>query len=350
MGSILILSEEGKGIPIARKLAQEGHIVRVYTQDERVKEVLKDSDNPSVLSILLPGTAEQFDLAISDNSNMSSTADKISDKVPILGGGTFSNNLSNRSEYSLKVVSKLLDLNPNFNEEEVADHLTMTMHGWFSKGQFYDYFHHSINYLRFLDQGRGCITDGMGTVLWRANESDEITQSALLKLSPLLESANYNGPIAIELVASPDMLYFNRFITHLDCEVILPWCELLKCSLFDFLWRIALGKDGGPLRDDYAVSVKLTVPPYPYNDEDVPIINGVIQYEKPAERHVFPSGVNSVVALITARGTEPREFRNRAYRTIHNIVQSRNVQYRRDIGIDIESRVEKLKMWGWMNA
>jgi len=37
MASVLMLSKQGDGVPIALKMADEGHIVKMYIQDDHAK-------------------------------------------------------------------------------------------------------------------------------------------------------------------------------------------------------------------------------------------------------------------------------------------------------------------------
>jgi len=60
------------------------------------------------------------------------------------------------------------------------------------------------------------------------------------------------------------------------------------------------------------------------------------------------AGVDGVVGCVTARGSSVRECQRRAYRTIRNITITDDVQYRKDIGDDVEEQKKILKGWGWL--
>jgi len=103
--------------------------------------------------------------------------------------------------------------------------------------------------------------------------------------------------------------------------------------------------------------VRAVVYPYPRN-EDISAWEGtqVLNVPHVARKHVWFTnvgenlgGLNNTVCVVTARGIDVREARRRAYRTLTNIVTSKEVIYRNDIGAGVDARLNQLREWGWIN-
>ena len=227
-------------------------------------------------------------------------------------------------------------------------------------------FNHTIEYKRFMEGDRGCQTGCMGNVVWMTQASkDLIVQKALLPLAPLLRKVNYLGPIDVNCILSEDEIYFLEFTTRFGYDAIQALVELYKGNVFDMFWKFTTQDLGVKFWDDYGIAVRLSVPPYPNtNGNGLPNLKGVQVLDVPqaAWKHLMLSdvmftnntprlaGVDGVIGCATARGSTINEARKRVYRTVGNIIIHQDVQYRRDIGYDVEQRIEKLKTWGWLST
>lgn len=355
MSSVLIVSENGKGVPLALRLVQEGHIVKVCFLREEIKHLLEGFDNPKVVGS--PKMLEQYDIIVFDEAR-----DAIFSSG--LGSGSFSYKLEHDLEYQQKVLDQMLEIK---QPDEIEGGIRMWTEGWFNGG-FLSFFTHGFPYERMMEGERGMQTETMGNVMWHvAQEDDGVIQSVLEPLTPLLEKVNYIGPVSVLCHIGEDALKVESVKCSFNFDMIQGWCELFRCSLFDFLWNVQQ-KDTGKLtfNSDYALSVRLSMPPYPYQDSDM--LKGlkgqeVVDVPEPARSHVFLqdvmmngngkeclAGVSGVIGCVTARGSEIHEARKRAYRTVRNCVSSPDVQFRKDIGAGVEERIEKLKVWGWLDA
>jgi len=115
-------------------------------------------------------------------------------------------------------------------------------------------------------------------------------------------------------------------------------------GLFDLLYSIATQRTQKVLcYEEYAIAVRLsTAIGWPRPNEQL------LKVPQEAKRHVWLSNVNGVLGSVTARGATVRECKRRVYRTINNVVIHRDVQYRGDIGDDVEGDKSKLEEWGWL--
>ena len=419
MASVLLMSDFGDGLPIAIKLAREGHIVKVYIRQKKAKRSLQGFKNPS--QVQSPKMLDQYDLILFDMAGLGQQADSmVKQGRSVIGGGSFNDKLELDREYGEKVARSLLKINvPTYKKagtvnacvkaletagkplvvkplgnqdtrftlvsddkanrplislvknlgadlfpvilQERIDGVEISTEGWFN-GKKFKVFNHTLEHKRFMEGELGPMTGCMGNVVW-LSERNRLIETALTPLGPLLKKVNFVGPIDVNCIVTEEEAYFLEFTPRFGYDAIQAWCELIKGSLFDFLWKLSIGDRLPDIRDDYAIAVRLSVPPYPMKGkEDLDILQGVqfLDIKKGAERHTYLSdvmmngsspvcaGVDGVLGCVTARGDQIQEVRRRAYRTARNIIIHGDVQYRKDIGAGVERKIEKLKTWGWL--
>jgi hypothetical protein len=132
-------------------------------------------------------------------------------------------------------------------------------------------------------------------------------------------------------------------------DIIEGIAEGVKEDLSDFLFRLANGlPESIDITTDYLVTVRLTVPPFPYPlGMEGPKID-IIGLDEHNLKHIFLSDVcfsgegykacttSGNTMKVTARGRDLREAQRRVYRTLGNLTLQ-NKQYRIDIGDKAES-------------
>ena len=213
-------------------------------------------------------------------------------------------------------------------------------------------------------QDRGPNTGCMGNTVW-CTESNKLTQAAIEPLAPLLEKVGFTGPIDVNCIVTRDEAWFLEFTPRFGYEAIQTFAELVKGSMFDFLYGIATGQSSSfSSYPGFALGVRLSLSPYP-SDSDVERWRGVqvLNIPREAQKHVWLAdtmkdsegvpviaGVDGVVGCVTARGDSVRECQRRVYRTIKNIALTQDLQYRTDIGDGTEDSKRTLEEWGWLNG
>lgn len=245
--------------------------------------------------------------------------------------------------------------------QEKIDGVEVSTEGWFAQGKW-QALNHTIEHKRFLEGDIGPQTGCMGNIVW-ACEEDELVKQALIPLTQFLTKAEYCGPLDINCIVTEEDAYFLEFTPRFGYDAFQALTELYKGSTFEFLWKAACGSGDITLSEDYAIAVRLSFPPYPSGStKDFDNLKGVqvLDVNSGAETHTFLSdvqlrdelpvlaGIDGVIGCVTARGSSIQEARRRAYRTVGNIVIDQSVQYRRDIGLGTERKIETLKTWGWL--
>lgn len=420
MASVLILSKHGDGVPLALRMAEEGHIVKMFIQEAKSKPSLDGYKNPSKVNDPRK-MLDQYDLVLSDMAGLGSLCDQLVEKGKlVLGGGSFNDKLELDREYGEKVAKTLTKLKipktTSFTEVDklityleaaktpqvvkpdgnkppsltlvssdfanrtligmVREHgkkmmpciaqdfikgIEVSTEGWFDGKKWVRPFNHTMEKKRFMEGDVGPNVGCMGNIVWPTN-GDRLTADALEPLEQLLTKVNYVGPIDVNCLVTSEEAWFIEFTPRFGYEAIQAWSEIIQSPLFDYLYTIASGqREEVAYHDEFAIGVRMSVHPYP-SEEGVDVWTSiqVLDVPKEAKKHVWPAdvklvgnvptlaGVDGVVGCVTARGTTVRECQRRAYRTIRNITICNDVQYRRDIGDDVEDNKKTLKGWGWL--
>ncbi len=342
MATILLINKRSEGVPIALRLAQqEGHIVKLYSSEEH-GSCLQGYRNPAFIANP-KRMAEQYDLVL-----------KTSD---------FGLRLQEDKEYYQKVVELLLSHILPFDEQECKEGIEATLEGWFTGEHWSNLFSLTLSTLRLMDDNRGVVTPGMGSVQLTLKEG-KLTTSLLSPFTELLQKVSYIGPISLKAVLKEDTIYLKEVHPTYNYDNLPLTCELLKEPLFTFLYQLSNDQTHtAPLWEStYSLSVRLSLSPWPLSGDYSTLKSlEVLSTPKEAKSHVWlrdvfkedevekVAGVDGTLAFVTARGSSIREAQRRVYRTVSNIVLSKDVQYRSDIGEDFEEKEAKLKEWDWLS-
>jgi len=253
------------------------------------------------------------------------------------------------------------DLTPCIVQDTI-DGVEISTEGWFNGKNWVTPFNHTMENKRLMEGNKGVQTGCMGNLVWGASEG-RLIESVLKPLTPLLEKVGFIGPLDVNCIVDKDEAYFLEWTPRFGYDAIQAWSELIKAPLFDYLYGIATQqKDSFNFHDGYGMAVRMSVSPFP-NTENVNDWKGVRVVDIPSEarRHVWLAdtmldeeqkeslaGVDGVIGCVTSRGSSVRECQRRAYRTLNNISLTDDIQFRKDIGNDVEEKKQQLVDWGWL--
>lgn len=341
MASVLIISDHGEGLNLAFRLAQEKHLVKCFIQSK--EPLLQGSLNPSQIPQV--AMLEQYDIILCTGAGVGPLCSGVKEVRPVVSGGQLNDTISQDEVFQRKLAERFMPLVKG-PAEPISEGLFLETEGWFN-GEDFSFFLHRIIDDRLLDRNIGPKTPFMGSVQWVTLEN-EIIKRSLLPLVPFLQRGKLLGPLSIKLWVTKHDVFFVDLSAHLAYDSIQGLLELHPKGLFDLMLRL-MNKDTITLKDDYTISVRLSLPPYPHVGQSETVS---IAYPKEAERHIFiqPRSQDNILGCVTARAPNIRECRRRVYRTISNIVQDPSIQYRHDIGEQVEEQVGQLKMWGWLDV
>ena len=341
MATVLLINKRNEGVPIALRLAQqEGHIVKLYSQDSHMA-CLQGFKNPSFIGNP-KRMVEQYDL--------------------VLQTSEFGERLLTDDEYYLKVWKTILPL-PLFDQYECKDALKVSLEGWFTGQHWSSLVTLCIDDERLMDGDRGVLTPSMGSTMIVLREG-KLFDTFLQPFTELLQKVSYTGPFSVEVYLKEDKMWLDFFHPHYQYDHLPLICELLREPLFTFLYQSTLDQNYIPqTSQDIALSVRLSLSPWPLK-ADCSHLKGRVDLEVPKEArpHVWlrdvcrnsdeeerTAGCDGVLAFITAHGSDVNEARRRVYRTIGNIVKTKDVQYRSDVGLVFSDSISELKRNGWLS-
>ena len=346
MGSVLVVSKNGGLFPVAKRLADEKGLIKIHTQQNFAL------NHKNLAKIESFGLLEQYDCILFDQNGHEEKADQCrASGLKVIGGGTFSRKLVHDNDYSTRVLTTLLK---GVNCKKETDGIRLTVEGWFDGTELH-YFTHTFNDERFMNGDKGMITESMGKTTWAVTrDSSKLIDRCLIPLTEHLNKVAYTGRMDVRVVLSESDVCFDGFEPYCNTTTLSALTEILKGTLFDFLWDIAGGSRGDiKTFDDYGVATCLSVPPYPYKagqPEEKEYLNEVNEH---ALRHTMlmpqplPTGE---IGCVSARGATTREAMKRINRVLSKLINEADVQYRDDIGRSVEQKIEALKTWGWLSV
>lgn len=339
MLSILIISQHGEGLPLYRRFCDEGCITKYYNfKGESFKGIRCVSDYKPA--------SESADLVIITTPSNGGVGEDISERGNVVyGGSRFGNFLITKE--GTEAVERLL------NPVELEDGVVVSFTGLFQKGKWVRPFYSFLEYNRFMDKDKGPSVPLIGIVGVLFKEGLAVDK-IFSQIEFLLEKGNFTGMVEVKVMLYEDdfrVLYIKPLIS----ASLYAISELITIPFSDFLHN--------PFKEDnifrynkVSMSSMLSIPPFPYDLKGNGIEAPLINLER-AKKHLWlmdPIGQYfSLLGWSTAWGKDFIEAHRRTYRTIRNIVNSQDVQYRDDIGfrkINAEDVFFILKQWGWIDA
>jgi len=324
----LILSERGDYLPVAIKLKAEGNDVVLIVKDVARKNIGHG----------LVDTAESWkdvnpDITILDIFKTHPTSRKLDSKV--FGASQFGDVFFHRKEY-FEEVCTLLDV-----DHDTSLFPDNAVEAWFNGDRFVlPTFKHTYFTRLMNDDIGGVVNDGwMGVHSW----TETYLPDVLKKFEPTLKRVEYRGLFRLEL---------NKVIVcHASNKLSIPTLnELLDVPLGKVIEQTVKGTlKHVPSTREKAVSVKISIPPYPYCPKFFwghghYNLSGskLYEYSEPRAKHmwmlniykkngtVLSAGQSGDLGYVTSRGITLKESRRRIMRTIKNL-SIPALQYRSDI-------------------
>lgn len=222
---------------------------------------------------------------------------------------------------------------------------------------------HNITYeeKKLMNDDVGPTCGCAGNIVKMVSDKAKVITEGIGKMIPLLKKTKYRGPIDLNSIITPNKLYGLEFTVRFGYDALQALYELHKGSITQVLYNVAVGnRDIGEFTSDYAIAVRLSIPPYPHTDEPDEMIKGVpvLGVRDANVKHIWwgdvsknkyyqSAGVAGDVATATARGRSVEECRRRVYRTIDNLIIPEG-QWRTDIGKRVIADEKQLKSWGWI--
>lgn len=244
--------------------------------------------------------------------------------------------------------------------QRIVKGIEVSTEGWFNGKQFLRPFNHTFEEKRFMPGNLGVTTGCMGNVVC-ATDSNRLTRATVEKLGSFLRMVGYRGPFDVNCIVTKDAALALEATGRMGYDAVEALAELLDEPFGSFLFGVAKGSATPmALGGDYAIAVRLSVPPWPIQkpDETGPA-EPILGLTPENLEHVFLTDVfkkdgkywtaNGDGVLLKATSRSPRisSAQQKVYATLEQINVS-GKQYRNDIGGRVASELQQLEEWGWL--
>ena len=269
-----------------------------------------------------------------------------------IGVSKFTYLLSNSKEYqeSIKLASNLYASMVFPHLPDTRREAEFSLGCWFNGLDFVYPVFGIVDDNYFMDRNRG-YPSIMGSVVRIFKEPPKLFMDTICKLKSSLRSANFRGFITVDYATfskeSGENYYgIVNIYPHFRTDSIYAILESIQEEIGRTLVDIFNGtkKNVRHCRYEYAIAIRLSVPPYPYSHLPDDTFNESVKgYCESNAKHIWLREVNrdkkgnwtiagGIIGAVTSRGDNIRECRRRAYRTIKNL-DIKWLQYRQDVGM-----------------
>jgi len=244
--------------------------------------------------------------------------------------------------------------------QKIVEGVEVSTEGWFNGTEWIRPFNHTFEEKRLMDGGLGPQTGCMGNVVV-ACEGCRLTKATVERLKPFLVRIGWRGPVDVNCIVNEEGAFALEATARFGYDAIEALLEGIRLPVGDFFREIAAGTmKEMPVTNEFCISVRLAVPPYPAEDDDIEAEYGepILGINENNIGHLWPcnvmieddlfktSGADGLTLKATARAEDLQLARRRVYRTLDNI-RVGSKMYRRDIGLRVSDDLEKLRGWGW---
>lgn len=329
---VLMLSKSGDGLGLAQRIADEGHEVQVFIQDQRFEHAGHGFvERPKTWRPHLEGA----DLVVGDmvgfgylEPTMQKMAKRyigisqIADHVElnreagldvlraseILVPDTLSfDNPREAMAYSAGLPDQGVVIKPDGNQstaktflslnpenyrfalstydsnqrllvQSIVDGVEVSTEGWFNGRDWIEPFNHTFEEKRLLNGGHGPNTGCMGNVVMPANAESRLVQQGLMRLGPWLRKHSYKGPIDLNTIVNEEGVWALELTPRLGYDAIEALMESLQEPVLDLLFDTAAGiKKQMELSENPSIAVRASLKPWPHgnpskDDKGMPVL------------------------------------------------------------------------------
>jgi phosphoribosylamine--glycine ligase len=249
--------------------------------------------------------------------------------------------------YLTYVPSDKEDMIAYFDLQEYKDGIAISTEAWCDGTRFVPPYNHTIEKKRFANSDLGPSTGCVGNVCWSEHKACRTVKEGIALAEEIFVDAGYIGCIDLNTIVNQEGVWGLEWTPRFGYDAISVFMRLLKGDLGKIFSDFARSQypvaEELPLTDNFAGSVRLTIPPAP--DEQHPIAGGTplrgfakgdldscYFYEVMVDRDgyfVHSGGVGTIVSA-TGVSTDFRHSLENGYR-ICEAAKVPNKQYRTDL-------------------
>lgn len=349
---VLLISETGRGVPIAALMVRQGDAVDAHISNIAYANVGDGLVRKVFLDDFEPASVGEYDLIFSDGPGFGKHADNLRNLgFNVFGASRFADRVQLDEAYN-RTIMKAAGV-------RLADDVTGTAVStevWFN-GESPVGVNHYMFDSRLMPGNIGPDVGCMGVTVWPGSFNNRLYKEGVGKVVPLLRKAHHVGVCTLDSLVTGERVFGVRLVPHLTFDSIFALLEGLRTNAARLLHDVATGKKGEfRYMAEWMVSVRLM-----FYDKEKRTLSGITPE---VLKHVWPvdvakrdgvfevAGAGNVPLVVAARGESSeygltKEARRRAYRTINNLAIP-DVIYRNDIGSRVEHDYPLLKKDGWL--
>ena len=367
---VLFVSKDGSGLGLAERVKNEGHATNLYIVRGGASGIGEGMvDKPKFSSPIIDGDGQPVErgvdklldevkpgLVVFDRVGLGKVADYIQKGgIPVMGGCRWADHATLDQSYGYKLM-KQVGIQP-YPLGAILEGVEVECELWWD-GLCAIIHSVTLKERRFMNDGVGVEVECAGNAVKMVSPTNKLVAQGICKMERLLKKISYHGPISLRCRVNGEGLFGLSFNVGFNYDSIQALLEIHKDSVTQLFHSIATASNEyGEFTKDYAVAVRLSIPPYPHSRVKERVsIDGV---NSENAKHLWwkdvrktrsggyeSAGADGNVVTVVARGRYVDECKSRVYRTIKNLT-IKDVQYRTDIGKHVSGSEKKLKQLGY---
>lgn len=424
MAKILICSYSGYGFWFSLRLQEEGHSVDIYLdtkENPAYKYVLGGIIQPP--SFAKPDF-KKYDLVLFDLTGRPKLAEEAMQSTPTIGDGDFNSEIEDdrllgiemmeqcgigvpfyevfddigAAKKFIKKTNKRFVFKPNggqkqdtattyvsknaedllryldrlgtttkgaeFILQEVVTGTEISTEAYFNGEEFF-LINATLEEKKLMNENLGPNTGCSGNLVWVYDQQNPpfVFREGLGKMKEMLQGMNYRGMIDLNTIVSDTKLYGLEWTPRFGYDASATLFSCLDSNLGDFFGAVATGSvPEYNVANNFAVGIRLSIPPYPseiedHHPEDIPIegleeddfTKNFFAYDCACvgDSSFVTVGVNGLIGVPIQCGGRPDEAFSRVSEKIKKI-NVPDMQYRTDLEDRIMKRYITLQRQGWL--
>jgi phosphoribosylamine-glycine ligase len=353
---------------LAVRCAGEGFPVHFYTENEEAaftgnglvdkvefaKHLLSQSSECVASNVNQLIGEVKPELVVVDGEGMGKVADYIRESgTPVFGSSHWTDSLSSSPSYAREVMKRVgIEQWRGEDKDGVKVGCGLVWNGLHSHSPFIVW-----NEDKFLTGSLGPTIPSASHITHSIPPTSRLIEETVRKMERLLKKVKFRGVLTMNVMVSKGKVFGCTFPSP---SLYLPsLLESWKGSVVDLLLATANGHKGeGELTSDYALSLLLTVPPFPSHSDEF-MRAAIAGVNKENGKHIFMLGVcleggelagagrGGELMWVCARGREVGEAKKRVFKTISNLTIL-DVQYRLDPTQRVMMEEGVVRGWGYL--
>jgi len=269
-------------------------------------------------------------------------------------------------KYPGELVAKLENEYPQrlpdgtgFLLQEKIDGVEISTEAWWN-GSEWGLFNHTIEDKTLMNDNLGPRIGSATNTVW-LKQRRGLLNDVFEALTPIVQSAGYAGPVDINAIVGQGgkKTYFLEWTPRLGYDAIYCLLSLLEDPIGQLIEYVAGGSKKPQLQTgQFGSSIRVSIPPYPYENPELLELAQGIQISGAAEDlwledvkqernlNMVCAGSDGVIGVAAASGRTIKESVNGAYAKAKAVQIGAYPQYRTDAGQRAEKARATLKRWG----